>query len=110
MREISLDDEWKQSYKRQMEMYQWLMRGQDLPVSDVGYFVFVNADSGREVFGGKLEFKTTILSYVGNDSWVIDALRGVKQCLLQESPPTSGMDCEWCAYRRSTQKIEVSGV
>lgn len=108
VREISLDDEWKKAYKRQMEMYQWLMRGQDLPVSDVGYFVFANADSAKENFAGKLEFAMTILSYVGDDSWVEDALREVHRCLMMESPPSAAMDCEWCAYRRAAQKAEYS--
>lgn len=105
-KEISLDDEWKQAYKRQMEIYQWLMRGQDLPVSDVGYFVFANADSGREAFRGRLEFATTILSYVGDDSWVEDAIREFHRCLTADAAPAPAMNCEWCAYRRAARAVE----
>ncbi len=37
-----LDKEWHDGYKRQMEMYQWLIRKNGFPVSDTGYFVYAN--------------------------------------------------------------------
>lgn len=40
---IDLNDPWKQSYKRQMEFYQWLLRRNGLTVSNRGYFLYVNA-------------------------------------------------------------------
>jgi hypothetical protein len=35
-KEISLDDRWKQAYKRQMEIYQWLFRQNGFTVSNTG--------------------------------------------------------------------------
>ena len=37
---------WGYSYKRQMEVYQWLFRQNGLPVSDKGYFLYVNGIKG----------------------------------------------------------------
>ena len=37
--EVSIDAPWQISYKRQMEFYQWLLRGRGLDVSDRCYFV-----------------------------------------------------------------------
>src|SRR3989338_7088146 len=37
---ISLDTEYRQAYKRQMEIYQWLFRSEGFKVSDTGYFVY----------------------------------------------------------------------
>ena len=35
---ITLKGKWKESYKRQMEVYQWLLRQNGFDVSDIGYF------------------------------------------------------------------------
>ena len=40
---------WHDSYRRQMEVYQWLMRGNGFKVSDTGYFVYANARGQRRV-------------------------------------------------------------
>ncbi len=105
-KEISLDDPWKQAYKRQMEIYQWLLRGNRLPVSDLGYFVYVNGDAAREHFGAKLEFHMQIISYTGDDSWVEEALSEAHACLCRDLPPAAAPGCEWCAYRKAAQTVE----
>ena len=105
-KDVTLDDEWKGGYKRQMEMYQWLFRRNGFPVSDLGYFVYVNGDAGKEHFGGKLEFRMKILPYTGNDSWVEEALAEARACLCRDHPPTSASGCEWCAYRKAAASVE----
>ena len=40
--EVSLDADWQIFYKRQMEIYQWLLRRNGLPVSERGWFVYCN--------------------------------------------------------------------
>ena len=105
-KDVTLDDEWKGGYKRQMEMYQWLFRRNGFPVSDLGYFVYVNGDAGKEHFGGKLEFRMKILPYTGNDSWVEEALAEARACLCRDHPPASASGCEWCAYRKAAATVE----
>lgn len=107
-KEISLDDPWKQAYKRQMEIYQWLLRGNALPVSDLGYFVYVNGLSDKGHFGAKLEFRMQIISYTGDDSWVDEALQEAHACLCRENVPAAAKSCEWCAYREAASKVENS--
>src|SRR6266850_408787 len=41
--EVSIDSDWQISYKRQLEVYQWLLRQNGFQVSDTGYFVYTNA-------------------------------------------------------------------
>ena len=50
------DADWQDGYKRQMEIYQWLLRKNGLDVSDTGYFVYCNGKTDKEAFDGKLEF------------------------------------------------------
>lgn len=106
---VSLDGEWKKAYKRQVEIYQWLMRKQDLPVSDTAYFVYVNADKSKPGFDAKLEFAMTVLPYEGNDNWVEEALLEAHQCLQKASAPPSAPGCEWCAYRNSAKFVKPLG-
>ncbi len=104
--EVSLDGPWKDAYKRQVEVYQWLFAQNGFDVSSTAYFVYVNADKARERFDGRLEFSTRILPYDGDFSWVDEALTEAHICLMRESLPLAHPDCEWCQYRRATKEVE----
>lgn len=55
--EVSLDADWQDGYKRQMEIYQWLFRKNGFAVSETGYFVYCNGVTDRDEFDGRLEFE-----------------------------------------------------
>ena len=99
--EVSLDGEYKDGYKRQMDIYQWIFRQLGFNVSKTGYFVYANGikDHGK-IFSNKLEFKTTIIPYIADDSWVQKTILDIKKCLDSDEPPNSGKKCEHCAYRK----------
>jgi hypothetical protein len=101
-KEISLEDEYKQAYKRQMEVYQWIFRKLGFPVSDTGYFIFANAMKNLPKFDGKLEFDMTIVSHKGDCSWVEKTLLDIRKTLVSDEIPKEASACEYCAYRRSS--------
>lgn len=103
---ITLDSEYRQAYKRQMEIYQWLLRKQSLKVSDTGYFVYCNADKSKESFGGKLEFGLEIIPYKGSDDWVEGVILEAHKCLSNNQLPDYSDGCEYCQYRKEAVKIE----
>jgi hypothetical protein len=72
--EVNIDADWQKAYKRQMEIYQWLVRGQNLKVSDTGYFVYCNGQDA-EAFDGRIEFAVKLLPYTGSDYWIEDVRR-----------------------------------
>lgn len=96
--EISLDDDWKESYKRQIDVYQWLLRQKGFDVSDTGYFVYANALKDRPEFDAKLDFEITVLDYEGNTDWISDTIFRIKEVLDSEEIPLSGQGCEYCGY------------
>jgi len=96
--EISLDDKYKQGYKKQMEVYQWIFRKSGFLVSNIGYFVFANAGKNRPSFDGRLEFKLSIISYKSDDSWVEPTIFEIKKCLESDEIPDSHQDCEFCNF------------
>ncbi|OIP23291.1 hypothetical protein COX95_01720 [bacterium CG_4_10_14_0_2_um_filter_33_32] len=105
--EVNLDADWQIGYKRQMEVYQWLLRKNDFNVSNVGYFVYCNGNTDKEAFNGKLEFDIKILSYKGDDSWVEKAIFDAHKCLLDNNLPRPGDDCDYCKYRRAIKDVII---
>lgn len=99
--EVTLDAEWQNGYKRQVEVYQWLFRMNDFKVSPVAYFVYVNGNSDAEKFDGRLEFTTKIIAYKGSDSWIRPTLKKLKACLMSEEAPSATADCSYCPYREA---------
>ena len=101
---VNLDAEWQIGYKRQMEMYQWLLRQVGLKVSNTGYFVYCNGKTDRESFDAKLDFDIDLLPYTGDDSWVENTLLEIKKS-LDGKIPKSASDCDFCNYRKAFQDI-----
>jgi len=111
-RTISLDDEYKSRYKRQMEIYQWIFRKLDFTVSSTGYFAYANGIKDKEAFNGRLEFDLMLLPYEGDDSWVGPTIKEIKEVLDSDELPDPGVGCEYCAYRRlisQEERIEELG-
>ncbi len=90
---------WHDQYRRQMEIYQWLLKHNDLNVSDTGYFVYVNGQKDRKAFDAKLEFDINVIPYTGKSDWIDDVLLRIKKCLDSDEIPKEGAECEYCAYR-----------
>jgi len=77
----ALDQDWQDGYKRQMEVYQWLLRQNGYPVSKTGYFVYCNGQKDRAAFDGKLDFEVTLIAYQGDDRWVEPTIFEIHKCL-----------------------------
>ncbi len=104
--EITLDAEYRQSYKRQMEVYQWLFRRNGFKVSDFGYFVYANALKDRELFDNKLDFDIFLIPYEGDDSWVEPTINHIKKVLDSTDIPKPSEACNYCLYRQLAYKKE----
>jgi CRISPR/Cas system-associated exonuclease Cas4 (RecB family) len=113
-KEVDINSDWQISYKRQLEVYQWLLRRNDLLVSDTGYFVYTNARMDVDGFGNKLEFVTKLIPYEGDDSWVEPTITKMKQCMDGDMPPVGmaamGGECDYCAYARSRTELTLKAI
>mgnify|MGYP001610788157 CR=1 FL=1 len=101
-----LNKDWQIGYKRQMEVYQWLLRQNGYKVSSTGYFVYCNGQTDRKAFDGKLEFDVTLISYKGDDSWVDGAIKDAHKCLNSDKIPKAGKECDYCAYVKAVNSKE----
>jgi hypothetical protein len=100
----TLDEPWHDGYKRQMEIYQWLLRERGFEVSDTGYFVYANASKDKKAFDAKLEFEVTLIPYTGSTDWIEGTLRALKACAESPEIPEASADCDYCRYREAAGK------
>lgn len=103
--EVTLDADWQVSYKRQMEIYQWLFRRNGFGVSPVGYFVYCNGNAGKETFDAKLEFDIKIIPYQGSDTWVEPEIFRMHKCLMSPVIPEHNAECDFCKYHKSLKEV-----
>ena len=77
------------------------MRRKGFSVSDIGYFVYVDGqhvgynrmiDDNTEL--ATMKFKTSLLTYKGNDEWVEPALFDIKNLLETNTCPDHTEGCE----------------
>lgn len=110
-KEVDIESDWQISYKRQLEVYQWLLRQNGFEVSKTGYFVYTNARLDVDGFGDRLEFKTKLIPYTGNDSWVEPTLIKMKACMDGDMPPVGeaamGGPCDFCTYSRQRTELTL---
>ena len=94
LKEITLQGHYKEAYKRQMDMYVWILRRKGFEVNNKGYFVYVNGDQHFEdgmliadKSKAKMMFDVQLIEYESDDSWVEEAIKSVKACLESTSCP-----------------------
>lgn len=102
----ALDKEWHGGYKRQMEVYQWLLRQNNLKVSDTGYFVYCTGKLDQHAFDKRIDFDVNLIPYTGTTDWVEPTLHDIKRCLVANEIPPASPKCDWCAYREAVSKHE----
>ena len=109
--EITLDSDWQIMYKRQMEIYQWLLEQKGFKVSNKGYFVYTNARMDVDGFGDHLEFRTKVIEYEGDNGWVEGAIIKMKECIEGEMPEVGtaamGGPCDFCTYAKSRTELTL---
>ena len=105
---------WHDAYRRQAEVYQWLLAQNGHQVSQTAYFVYANGCLDKEVFSqkpykssrGQLSFRVEIFPYQSDGwDWIDSVLPKVKACLEQPQPPARHPNCEHCRY--AVQRVEL---
>ncbi len=90
--------DWADGYRRQAEIYQWLLRKNGLKVSNTAYFVYCTGDNTRDGFDNRLLFNTHVIPYEGSDAWIEGALEALQLCLNSPDVPPFQKDCEYCQF------------
>ena len=99
-----LNNEWHLNYKLQMDIYVHILRKMNFDVSDMSYFYVCNGEKTNNKFNNRIDFKSTIVPYKVNTSWIEEKLSEVKKVLNLDSPPDIVPTCEKCAYLKGGKK------
>jgi CRISPR/Cas system-associated exonuclease Cas4 (RecB family) len=110
--DVGIDSDWQVSYKRQLEVYQWLLRQNGFKVNDTGYFVYTNGRFDLDGFNDRMEFRTKLIPYKGSDAWVEPTLKKMKACLESDDMPAVGTaamggPCDFCEYAKARTALTV---
>ena len=92
------------AFRRQMDIYQWLLRKFGLAVARIGYFVYCNAQTERDALEARLDFEMSLVPYTADDGWVEPVLLEIKKCLDNDKPPDAKPECEVCAFVRTAME------
>lgn len=98
----TLDTPWAASYKRQLEMYNWMLSQYGLPMNQVAYILYVNGSKHSAFYNeeglGLMQFTTTLHAHRCNIGWVSDAITRAVECLEGVELPNSNEACDNCRY------------
>lgn len=108
---VTLNDWWKISYKRQMDLYVWVLRRLGFDVSGTGYFLYCDADrfSERSFLNESnaiMYFKMSLLPYIVACNWIEPALHDIRSLLDQEKCPQHASNCEHGKFLRSCFEVD----
>lgn len=98
---------WHDVYRRQMEVYQWLLRQIGFTVSNTGYFVYANGIADRDGFFNKVEFRTNTFAYTGDSGWIEQRIEALKLVLDSDAIPDVGIRCTYCTYAKERTRLTL---
>ncbi len=90
-------------YKRQMEVYQWLLIQNGYKVSKTGYFLFTKVNKNGGFVEGKLSFDFFLEPQEGDGSWIEQALVNAKKT-YDGSIPSYKQDCLYCQFTQGSHQ------
>jgi hypothetical protein len=103
--EVSLNAEWQDGYRRQVEFYQWLLRQRGFEVSPTAWFVYANGCKDRPGFDARLEFRISLLPHEGNTDWIEETVLEAKEVLDQKNAPGRDPECLYCSFAARESQV-----
>jgi hypothetical protein len=89
--------EYAKGYKRQLEMYQWLLEKNGFDVAPEAYLVYYNGKKHEPKFNQRLEFDLHLVKLECNSDWVEGAIHDAIKTIEGDMPKAS-KNCPHCNY------------
>ncbi|SVC93579.1 uncharacterized protein METZ01_LOCUS346433, partial [marine metagenome] len=88
---LDTTDVWNngESYKRQLEIYNWLFKKNEFPVSEKGYLLYYNGDASKPHLGKEMYFRRTLIPFLLDTSWIDPIISEMHSCLQKDEIPES---------------------
>jgi len=104
--EAYLESKFHQGYKRQMDIYVHILRNMNFKVSDQTYFMVCNGEKTNDYFNNRIDFKTVLVPYKSDSSWVPNKIKEMKSVLDNNQIPEYNINCETCIYLASSTTLK----
>ena len=109
---ITLDDKWKSTYKRQMDLYTWILLNKGFDVDYVGFFLYCDGDrfNDKGFLGeniAKMEFKITLIPYKVNMEWIDQTLNEIHETLRKKIRPKHSEFCEFGNFLKNSNYFKI---
>ena len=101
-----LSSPYHESYKIQMDFYNYLLNLMGFKTGKISYFLVVNADRQAEGFYGEMKFSETLIPYEHDFSWIDREVNNMIDCLNSDKLPESHTSCENCAYAKQRKNYD----
>ena len=109
---LSPSDVWNngESYKRQLEIYSWLLQNNGFDVSSTGYLMYYNGDASKPHLGQEMHFRRTLVPFNLKTDWMDNAGKTIYKVLQSDTMPehisseVNPIDCHDCRYIDIVQK------
>ena len=100
------DDPYKNSYKRQLNYYAYLLKGMGHRVSSDAYLYICNAKEVEEGFHGKMLFDEVLIHHEIKTDYLEEEIQKMIDTINSEEIPEGHASCENCAYARQRSVID----
>ena len=88
-----------------MDIYVHILRNMNFKVSNNTFFMVCNGEKTNDEFGNRIDFKTVLVPYEADPSWIPDKIKEMKKVLESEDIPDYNIDCESCIYLASAATL-----
>ena len=89
-------------YKRQMEIYQWLLQQNGYKVSKTGYFLFAKVNKNGGFPEGKLSFDLFLEPQEGDGNWIEGSLAEARKA-IDSAIPEPKPECTYCQFVKNSK-------
>ncbi len=93
------------SYKRQLEIYSWLLQKNNFDVSNTGYLMYYNGDASKPHLGKEMHFRRTLVPFELDTSWIDPMVDDIYNCLQKDEIPYCNDNCEECIYLKTVSEL-----
>ena len=99
-------EEYHDAYRRQLDIYNFLLTNNGLEMSSTGYWFYATAMKTLDKFDMKLNFVPSLIAYQCDTSWIADALQRAKAALETPTLVDPAPTCDTCSYVRERTALK----
>ena len=99
--------EYPKAYKRQLEMYQWLLKKNGFPVAEEAYLIYFNGKKNEKFFNNKIDFDVHLIKLNCSTEWVETKVLETVDLLRSNKFPNPSFNCEQCNYLKKRWNLSL---